>query len=105
METKITCPLGSECEKVVGDHVERCAWYTAVEGKNPQDQTDIKESRCAMSWIPILLIEGTSRTVNVAAAVESLRNETVKRQDAALALSLSQPKIGVGDEKEIPSDI
>jgi len=84
METKITCPLGSDCQKIVGDHIEQCAWYVKLKGKNPQDGTDIEEYRCAMAWQPVLAIEHTSSMHGMSASVQSLRNETIKRQNVAL---------------------
>ena len=84
METKITCPLGSECEKAVDGVLEVCAWYVKLQGKNPQTGENINEQRCAIAWQPILAIEGNGAVSGVAASIQSLRNETVARQDIAL---------------------
>lgn len=84
METKIVCPLGCECQHVVGDHVEQCAWYVEMEGKSPQDGKDIKQSKCAMAWQPILMIENSLQTREVSRSVQSLRNETVLQQQEAV---------------------
>ena len=84
MDTVITCPLGSECEKVAGDHIERCALYLELEGKNPQDGSPMKESRCSFAWAPLLQIQGNGIALGANASIQSLRNETVKRQDIAL---------------------
>ena len=75
IEKKITCPLGSQCESVVSGVVERCAWYVEMAGTNPQTGEIMpNQSRCAMNWIPLILVEGNGRNVGVQAAVESLRN-------------------------------
>ena len=79
-----TCPLGHTCEKIVGDHIERCAWYVKLIGKNPQDGKDIDESRCSMAWQPILMIEGNGLAMGTNASIQSMRNESLKRQDLAL---------------------
>ena len=84
METKIVCPLGCECERVVDDHVERCAWYVTLEGEDPQNGERINTSKCAIAWQPILMVENSGKILNVAAGIDSLRNETIKRQDIAL---------------------
>jgi hypothetical protein len=84
METKITCPLGSECERINGDHIERCAWFIELEGKHPQTGKEIRESKCAMAWQPLLIIEGNAESRGASAAIQSLRNETIKRQEKAL---------------------
>ena len=86
MEIKTTCPLGHTCEKIVDDHIEVCAWYTKLVGKDPQTDMPIDESRCAIAWNPIMLVEQSGTNRQVSAAVHSLRNEMVVRQDAAIAL-------------------
>ena len=84
MEIKITCPLGSECERIANGHIERCAWYVEIQGTDPQSGKEVRESKCAMAWQPILAIEGNGVNNQVAASIQSLRNETVKRQNLAL---------------------
>jgi len=90
-----TCPLGSTCEKIGDGVIERCAWYVKIEGTNPNTGEFMCESRCAMAWTPLLMIDGNGKTNETIAAIQNLRNETVKRQDAALALgaNLDGPKI------------
>lgn len=84
MDVKITCPLGHTCEKAVDGAIERCAWYVKMTGKDPQSGKDIEESRCSMAWQPILMVEANGMANNIGASIQSLRNETVKRQTAAL---------------------
>ena len=84
LEVKTTCPLGSECEKIVDGVIHRCAWYVTIKGKNPQDNTDIDESRCAIAWQPILAIEQTATAVHTNQSIQSMRNETIKRQEIAM---------------------
>lgn len=84
MDIKTTCPLGSECEKVAGDGIERCAWYIKMQGSNPQTNEPIEEWRCAMSWMPILAIENNGTLNATNAVLQSMRNENTKRQDIAL---------------------
>ena len=81
METKITCPLGSECEKAVDGHLEVCAWYVTVAGKHPQSNEQIDEKKCAIAWMPILQIEVAGTNRGQTSALESFRNETVKGQN------------------------
>ena len=84
METVLTCPLGATCEKIVDDHIERCLWYVTLAGKHPQTGEPVNESKCAMAWQPILMVEGNGVSKGITAAVESLRNEHVKIQERAL---------------------
>lgn len=82
-----TCPLGHTCEKAVDGKLERCMWYMQIQGTNPQTGEAIDKFDCAMVWQPILMMESAKETLGVAQSVHSLRNETIKRQDAALALA------------------
>ena len=85
MKTVSTCPLGHTCEKVVGDHVERCQWFLQLDGNDPQSGEKLAgQSKCVMVWDVILKIEGNREVFNLGAGVQSLRNETVKRQTIAL---------------------
>lgn len=84
----ITCPL------MRGPCIEaRCAWWTQVRGKHPQTGVDIDMHDCAVKWLPVLLIETSKETRQAAAAVESLRNESVSasQQVAGAILHLAQP--------------
>jgi hypothetical protein len=84
IEVQVTCPLGSTCEKVVDGVIERCAWYVSLEGKNPQNGKEVNDSKCAIAWQPLLMIETAGIMNGTNASVQSLRNETVKRQEIAL---------------------
>jgi len=86
MEIVETCPLGSTCEKCVDDHIERCAWYTRITGKNPQTGEYEDQWKCAMAWQPILLVENSRQTRSTAAAIESFRNETTRQQQNAIGV-------------------
>ena len=86
MDVEITCPLGSECETIKDNKLHRCAWYTKLSGTDPQSGKDIDDWRCAIAWQPILLIEGNGMSRGIGASIQSLRNETVKRQDVALGV-------------------
>lgn len=80
MEVKIVCPLGSECEEIKGGEARRCAWYTKLAGQGP-DGKPVDEWRCALTWMPILLVENSMTNRGQTAALESLRNETTQRQE------------------------
>lgn len=83
MNIKSTCPLGSQCEVAKDGSIERCAWYTEMRGKDASGE-DYDEWKCAITWFPILQVEQSQSSRQVAASVQSLRNETTKRQDAAI---------------------
>lgn len=84
IEVVTTCPLGSQCEKIEDDKLLRCAWYVKLEGNDPQTGDKIDESRCAMAWLPVVNIEGNGIGQVIASSIQSMRNETLLRQDKAL---------------------
>lgn len=74
LEQENWCPLiGEECMKL------KCAWFTQIRGQNPQSGEEVDEWGCAVTWLPMLLIENSQQQRQTGAAVESFRNETVKR--------------------------
>jgi hypothetical protein len=60
----------------------QCAWFMLVRGTNPQTGHEIDEWNCAMTWLPVLLIENSQQQRQTGAAVESFRNETVRNAEA-----------------------
>lgn len=80
METKLTCPLGSECETIKDNQLHRCKWYVALKGKDPQSEAIIDDWQCAMYWLPILLVENAQTNRGQTQALESFRNEMVRGQ-------------------------
>lgn len=84
METKLGPCLCGEPEKVIkksGKQVLiRCPLYIQIKGNNPQGG-EIDHWGCAISWIPILLIENTKKVLEMGAAIESFRNEMVRQND------------------------
>ena len=58
----------------------RCKWWNHIRGHNPQGgEIDLYD--CTIRWLPVLLIEGSQMQRQTGAAVESLRNESVKSAD------------------------
>ena len=73
LEREHWCPLiGEECIKL------KCEWFTQIRGKNPNTGEDVDEWGCAVTWMPILLIENSQMQRQTSAAVESTRNESIK---------------------------
>jgi len=83
MEIKLTCPFGSECETAHDGYIERCRWYQEYAGKDASGK-ERSSWECSMAMMPILQLESAKTNRNVAAAVESARNENIKRQDLAI---------------------
>lgn len=96
METKLICPLGSECEIIKDNQIYRCKWYVALKGKNPQSEEFIDDWQCAMYWLPILLVENAQTNRGQTQALESFRNEMKKGQEdfnSLLAFAMEKRRI------------
>lgn len=75
------CPLIKE--ECVG---LKCTFFTKVEGYDMNTGNRVDEWNCAVSWIPMLLIENSGQQRQTGAAVESFRNEMVKANEASQEL-------------------
>lgn len=59
----------------------KCNWFTKVEGYDMNSGKHIEEWSCAITFIPLLLIENSGMSRQTGAAVESFRNEMVKSNE------------------------
>ena len=76
------CPLYKEpC------HEHACEWYTHLLGTNPQNGQPVDEWGCAISWMPILQIEGAQKMNQLGGSIDSFRNEMVRQNDEMLSLN------------------
>ena len=81
MATKM-CPLmGDPCLE------HGCEWYTHIIGTNPQTGEPVDKFGCAITWLPILLIENSAKQNQTGAAVESFRNEMVKANNQMVEIA------------------
>lgn len=91
IKTVLTCPLGAKCEEIKDGAIHRCTWYTKLAGTNPNTGEVMDEQGCAMSWLPMLMIENSMQQRSTSAAVESFRNETMQaNQSSQLLLAKMQ---------------
>ncbi len=79
------CPL---IEKKCKEH--KCKFYTQIIGKDPNTGADVARFDCVVSWLPILLIEGSQMARHQSAAIESFRNEMVRMNETSLNLLTNQ---------------
>ena len=56
----------------------KCKFYIQIMGKNPNTGQDVNQWDCAVTWLPMLLIEGSQQTRQAGSAIESFRNEMLK---------------------------
>jgi predicted outer membrane protein len=89
LEVKTFCPLGAKCEEARDGAIHRCSWYACVRGTNQNTGEEIDEWRCAMNWMPMLMIENSAMQRSTGAAVESFRNEMVKANESAQQVLLA----------------
>jgi len=88
IKSALSCPLGSKCEEIRDNTMFRCAWFIQLAGQNPQTGEEKNEKGCAMSWMPILLIENSRQQVRTTGVIESFRNETVKANEQTRQIML-----------------
>jgi hypothetical protein len=85
---------GNFCPLIKEDCVGlKCSWFTQVRGTNPNTGKDVDEWACAITWLPMLLIENSQQQRQTGAAVESFRNEMVKANESSQQLLLNTTKI------------
>lgn len=68
------CPL---IQKACVTH--KCKWYKKIRGLNPQTGEMVDEYDCAISMLPLLLIENALQTRQVGVEVSEVRRETIKQ--------------------------
>lgn len=75
---------GKFCPLIKEDCVGlKCNWFMLVRGKHPQTGEEVDDWNCAMTWLPVLLIENSQQQRQTGAAVESFRNEVVRNAEAS----------------------
>ena len=75
---------GTYCPLVKEDCLQlKCAWFTQLRGTNPNTGKEIDEWGCAVTWLPIVLVENSQQQRSTSAAVESFRNEMVKANEVS----------------------
>lgn len=78
-----------------------CAWFTKVEGYDMNTGNRVDEWNCAMSWLPMLLIENSGMQRQTGAAVESFRNEMVKANESTQQILLAAASGNVDNMKTL----
>lgn len=85
---------GDYCPLIKKDCIGvKCSWFTQVRGHNPNTGEDIDNWGCAVTWLPILMIENSQQQRQTGAAVESFRNEMVKTGETNQAILLTTARI------------
>lgn len=63
-----------------------CRFWTTITGKSPQEDKPVDKNDCAISWLPVVMLEQAKIESSTGAAVESLRNKVSDTNDSLIAL-------------------
>lgn len=88
LEKGTYCPLLKK--KCIG---LECAWFTRVQGYDVNTGNQVDEYQCAISLLPMLLVENSGQQRQTGAAVESFRNEMVKANENSVKLLAQSVKL------------
>ena len=66
---------GTFCPLIKAECIQfKCTFWIQLRGMHPQTGQEVDEWNCAISWLPILLIENAKEVKQGAAATENFRN-------------------------------
>ena len=89
------CPLHRQDVSLV---CHKCPWWTRIIGKHPQSEEMVDNWHCAISVLPMLLVENAQVSSGTTAAMETIRNDMVASAtelvSAAINMSVQQRLIG-----------
>ena len=85
INSKNNCPLNNfePCRQM------DCGWFMKVVGTHPNTGEQLEDWGCAVTWLPVMLIENSKQQHSTAAAVESFRNEMVKSSEVSQKILLA----------------
>lgn len=85
---------GTFCPLIKKDCIGvKCAWFTQMRGTNPNTGKEIDEWGCAMTWLPVLLVENAQQSRQAGAAVESFRNEMTEATKSNQAILMKSTQL------------
>lgn len=85
---------GNFCPLIKKDCVElKCAWFTRIQGYDMNTGAQVDEYQCAVTLMPMLLVENSGQQRQTGAAVESFRNEMVKANEQSQKVLLAAAKM------------
>ncbi len=73
---------GTYCPLIKEDCIQnKCSWFTCVRGVDTNTGKDVDDWGCAVSWLPMLMINTANESRKTCAATESFRNEMVVQNE------------------------
>src|ERR1700690_1856044 len=85
----LNCPLHKKDMSLV---CHKCPWWTHLQGTNPNSGDKVNEWSCAISWLPMMLVENSQQTRQAGAAIETFRNVVAKGAETIVAM-ISQARL------------
>jgi hypothetical protein len=87
---------GKYCPLIKKDCIGlQCSWFTQIRGMNPNTGEPVDEWGCAITWMPMLMIENSQQQRSTSSAVESFRNEVVKGNQENQQLYINASNQGI----------
>jgi len=76
----------------------KCSWFTRIQGYDTNTGKDVDEYQCAITLLPMLLVENSGQQRQTSAAVESFRNEMVKANENSIKMLAQSANLKIGKE-------
>lgn len=79
-----------------------CMFWCHLIGTNPQTGSPLDEFNCAISWLPLLLIENANTVRHTQAAIEDFRNKSSIFQDMFMGAVNQAKQLQEDKKKQLP---
>jgi hypothetical protein len=84
--------MKKQCPLIKAECLEHgCEFYIHLVGSNPQTGLPTDEWKCAVAWLPILLVENANMTRQATASTDKVASE-VRNHHATFFKALSLPR-------------
>ena len=70
---------------------DSCLWHIRLRGLNPQTGQEVDNEQCAISWLPLLLIENSQQQRHTAASVDTFRESMLAANEQTLSALTHEP--------------
>jgi len=70
----------------------KCMWFSKIQGTDKNTGEHVEDWQCAVSLLPMLLVENSGQQRQTGAAVESFRNEMVKSNETSHKILIQAAK-------------
>ena len=98
IEERRVCPLGSECRRIVGDHMEVCSWLMTIKTMDSEAVVASETEQCAITAAVTINQSGHNPALHGTLAMQSLRNLAFKAAGIASDRSPENKRIRKGGD-------